>query len=87
MPTTVTSTVEWKQFEHKKKVFELETHCRDKAMDLIVKRYPVIMARLKTEFDALPLDLTVITAFEHIMKHVTNVVTTQEEYVRLTGCY
>ena len=27
MPSTVISTIVWKQFEHKKKVFELETHC------------------------------------------------------------
>ena len=39
------------------------------------------MSQRKTEFDALPLDLTVITAFQHIMKNVIDVVTTQEKYV------
>ena len=82
MPSTVTSTVEWKKYEHKKKVFELETNCRDKGMDVIVNRYPVIMSRLKTEFDALLLDLRLIAAFKHIMKNNTDVVTTREEYVK-----
>lgn len=82
MWSTVISTAVWKKFEHKKKVFELQTHCRDKAMDLVVKQYPIIMAQLKTKSDALLLDLTLIAAFKHIMKHIINLVTTQEEYAK-----
>ena len=74
--TLVTSTVEWKRYKHKKKVFELETHCQDKGMDIIVNRHPVTMSRLKTEFDALLLDLTLLEAFKHIMNNVTDIVTT-----------
>ena len=65
-----------------KKVFNLETHCRDEYMKFIVNPYPVIMNRLKNWFDALPLDLILQAAFKHIFSNVTDVVTTREEYVK-----
>ena len=41
------------------------------------------MAQLNTtDFDALPLNLTLRAAFKHIMKNITDVVTTREEYVK-----
>ena len=77
-----TSTVEWKHFEQLKKVFELETHCRDKYLEFIVNCYLVIIARLKTRFDDLPLDLNLQAFLTHIFSNVTDVVTTREEYVK-----
>ena len=80
---SVTSGVTWKRYDSISKVFNLETHYRNKALELIVDRYPVIMEQLKTDdFDALPLDLNLCQAFDHIMKNVTDVVTTREEYVK-----
>ena len=76
------TTVLWKQYEQEKKVFDLETHCRDKCMKFIVKRYPVIMKRLRNKFDALPLQLTLLDAFAHILSNVTDAVDTREEYVK-----
>ena len=40
------------------------------------------MSQLKTEFDALLLDLTLHAAFKYIMENVTVVVTTSDEYVK-----
>ena len=79
---TVATTVLWKHYEQTKKVFDLETHCRDQGLKFIVKRYPVIMKRLKNKFDALPLQLTLLEAFEHIFSNVTDAVDTREEYVK-----
>ena len=76
----VTSAVERKHFEQLKKVFELETHCREKRLEFVVNRQPVIMSQVKTQFTDLPLDLTLQVAFKNIFSNVTNVVTTQEEY-------
>lgn len=78
----VTSNVEWEQYELLTNVFNLETHCRDEAMKIICNRYPTIMSQLNTEYDTLPLDLTLQAAFEHIMKNITDVFTTKEEYVK-----
>ena len=79
---TATSTVLWKHYEQTKKVYDLETHCRDKGLKFIVNRYPVIMGRLKNKFDALPLQLTLQAAFKHIFSNVTDAVDTCEEYVK-----
>ena len=76
------TTVLWKQYEQTKKVFDLETHCPDQCMKFIVKRYPVIMGRLKNKFDTLPLQLTLQDAFKHIFTNVTDAVDTREEYVK-----
>ena len=80
--STTTSTVTWEYYEQMKKVYDLETHCRDECMKFIVKRYPVIMEHLQNKFNALPLNLTLQAAFEHIFSNVTNVVDTREEYVK-----
>ena len=40
------------------------------------------MARLKTRFDDLPLDLTLQAAFTPIVPNVTDGVTTRKEYVK-----
>ena len=65
------------------KVFILQNHCRDKAMNFIVNQYPGIMAQLNTaDFDTLPFNLTLQEAFKHIMENITDVVTTREEYVK-----
>ena len=76
------SIVEWKYYEKMKKVFDLETHCRDEYMKFIVNHYPVIMNRLKNRFDALPLDLILQAAFKHIFSNITDVVATREEYMK-----
>ena len=65
-----------------KKVFDLETHCRDECMIFIVNRYPGVMNRLKNRFNDLPLDLTLQAAFTHIFDNVTDVIDTREEYVK-----
>ena len=65
-----------------KKVFNIETHCRDERMKFIVKCYPVIIEHLKNRFDVLLLDLVLQAAFNHIFSNVTDVVITQEEYVK-----
>ena len=80
--TGTATTVLWKLYEQEKKVFDLQTDCRDHCMEFIVKRYPVIMARLKNKFDALPLKLTLLEAFKHIFDNVTDAVDTREEYVK-----
>ena len=51
-------------------------------MKFILKRYPVIMGRLKNEFVALPLQLTLLDVFTHIFSNVTDAVDTREEYVK-----
>ena len=92
LPTDlVTRPMLWKQYKQLKKIFGLETHCQDKGMDIVVNRHLAIISQLNTEFDALPLDLTLQETFEHILKNTTDVVTTQEEYMKthaeLLGSY
>ena len=83
LPTDlVTRPMLWKQYKQLKKIFGLETHCQDKGMDIVVNRHLAIISQLNTEFDALPLDLTLQETFEHILKNTTDVVTTQEEYMK-----
>ena len=78
-----TTTVQWKFYEQMKKVYNVETYCRDECIKFIVKRYPVIMEHLKNKFDALPLILTLQAAFKHIFSNVTDdVVDSCEEYVK-----
>ena len=79
---TASTTVLWKHYEQTKRVYDLETHCRDQGLKFIVKRYPVIMKRLKNKFDALPLQLTLLEAFKHIFFNVNDAVDTREEYVK-----
>ena len=67
---TTATTVLWKQYEQEKKVFDLETHCRDQCMKFIVKRYPVNMKRLRNKFDALPLQLTLLDALYEVHHQV-----------------
>ena len=74
--------MDWKYYKQMKKVFNIETHCRDECVKFIVKRYPVMMEQLKNRFDALPLDLTLQATFKHIFSNVTDVVDTREEYVK-----
>ena len=81
--TLVTNNVVWKRYDQMSKVFILENHCRDEVMKSIVNQYPGIMSQLNTaDFDALSLDLTFRAAFKHIMKNITDVVTTREEYMK-----
>ena len=40
------------------------------------------MSQLKTEFDDLPLDLTLQAAFRHIFSNIPDVVTTRKVYVK-----
>ena len=48
---------------------------------IIVKQYPNTMSQFITDFDVLPLELTIQAAFTHVMDNITYIVTTRDEYI------
>ena len=85
LPDDNALATKWKRYEALKKIHDLECHCRDEVVKIIVVWYPGIMKLLETPMSSLPLELTVKEAFVHIMNNISDVLTTQEDYTNTLG--
>ena len=63
LPDDNALATKWKQHKALKKIHDLECHCRDKVIKIIVVRYPSIMKQLATPMSSLLLELSVKEAF------------------------
>lgn len=73
MPDENAMSTKWKRCEALKKINNLECHCQDDVIEIVVHRYPGKMKLLETPIGSLQLKLLVQHAFTHIMNNITDI--------------